>query len=77
MAVSELGVPTTPSTEDGLWKLNQVLRFVQLGRTRWLAGVQRGEFPAPVRLSPRRIAWRSSDIRQFVDGLHDRQVNGA
>lgn len=62
---------TTPSERpvDGLLRLNQVLSFVQIGRTRWLTGVRRGEYPRPVRISPRRVAWRSSDIKAFLDGL--------
>lgn len=54
---------------SGLWRLPQVLEFVQLGRTQWLIGVQRGVYPQPVRLSARRIAWRVSDIQEFVNRL--------
>lgn len=70
MATEEHLTPVaTPEEDSGLWKLDEVLDFVKLGRTRWLIGVRRGDFPAPVRLSTRRVAWRSADIRRFVAGL--------
>ena len=28
---------------------------------------KRGEFPEPLRVSPRRVGWRESDIREWLD----------
>lgn len=28
---------------------------------------KRGEFPEPLRVSPRRVGWRESDIRAWLD----------
>lgn len=69
MAANQVHTSTSPAQDSGLWRLPQVLAFVQLGRTQWLIGVQRGLYPQPVRLSARRIAWRARDIRDFVNGL--------
>jgi prophage regulatory protein len=33
------------------------------------AAVTRGEFPAPVQLGLRRVAWRSADIQGWIDSL--------
>lgn len=29
--------------------------------------VEQGDFPKPIRLSPRRIAWRDSDIEKWIE----------
>jgi prophage regulatory protein len=52
-----------------LMKLPQVLAHMQVSRSGWLEGVRTGRYPAPVRLSPRRVAWRVSDIQAFIDSL--------
>lgn len=52
-----------------LWKLPLVLKAFPVSRSAWLAGVKAGRYPAPVRLSPRSVAWRSEDIRALVAAL--------
>ena len=46
-----------------------ILERVTISRSDWLQGVKAGIYPAPVRLSPRRVAWRESDINEFINGL--------
>ena len=66
---------TTPSTTspatpaEKLLILPTVLDQVTMSRSGWLQGVKDGRYPAPVRLSPRRVAWRQSDITAFINGL--------
>lgn len=66
---------TTPSTTptatpaEKLLILPAVLGRVTICRSAWLQGVKDGRYPAPVRLSPRRVAWRESDINKFINGL--------
>lgn len=66
---------TTPSTTspatpaEKLLILPNVLGRVTMSRSGWLQGVKDGRYPAPVRLSPRRVAWRESDITAFINGL--------
>ena len=66
---------TTPSTTspatpaEKLLILPTVLDQVTMSRSGWLQGVKDGRYPAPVRLSPRRVAWRESDINEFINGL--------
>jgi prophage regulatory protein len=55
--------------ENLLWPLQNVLRHLSLSRTAWLAGVKSGKFPQPIRLSTRRVAWRSSEIIALIDKL--------
>ncbi len=59
--------PTT--TTEKLIRLPGVLDRVPMSRSGWLQGVKDGRYPAPVRLSPRRVAWRESDINEFINGL--------
>jgi predicted DNA-binding transcriptional regulator AlpA len=58
-----------PNYELALWPLRTVLAHVPISRSAWLSGVKEGRYPPPVRLSPRRVAWRVSDIRAFVASL--------
>jgi prophage regulatory protein len=62
--------PTLPSMPVGdpprlLARLPTVLKMTGLGRStiyRWIAV---GSFPAPVRLGPRSLAWRCSDLDRW------------
>jgi predicted DNA-binding transcriptional regulator AlpA len=65
--------PVYPAERDDLevrlWSLSEVLNRLPVGRSTWLCGVKRGLYPEPVRLSPRRIAWRPSQIQELIDRL--------
>ncbi|RAK65648.1 helix-turn-helix transcriptional regulator [Phenylobacterium kunshanense] len=37
-----------------------------LGRTTWWRLVRAGEAPAPIRISPGRVAWRLTDILDWI-----------
>jgi predicted DNA-binding transcriptional regulator AlpA len=68
--VKKKNVRALPTDSNlALMKLAQVLSHLQISRSSWLEGVRIGRYPAPVRLSPRRVAWRVSDIQAFVDSL--------
>ena len=68
--VQKKNVQALPTDSNlALMKLQQVLTHLQISRSSWLEGVRTGRYPAPVRLSPRRVAWRVSDIKAFVDSL--------
>ena len=43
--------------------------LVPICRSSWWAGVKEGKYPRPVRISPRRVAWRASDIVALLDRL--------
>lgn len=60
---------TTTPTAEKLLILPRVLDQVTICRSAWLQGVKDGRYPAPVRLSPRRVAWRQSDITAFINSL--------
>ena len=58
--------------ETGFVRLPAVLRVIPVSRSRWYQGVQRGEFPQPVHLGPRAVAWRAEDIRELISQLSER-----
>lgn len=60
---------TTTTEADALLKLPDVLARIPVSRTKWLEGVKSGIFPAPVRTSPRRVAWRASSIAELIRTL--------
>ena len=43
--------------------------LIPIGRTTFLNGVKSGTFPQPVKLGPRTVAWKSSDIRDLIEKL--------
>lgn len=57
-------IPTT-----GFLRLNQVLRFIPVGKTAWYDGIKEGRYPAPVKLGPRTAAYRAQDICALIERL--------
>ena len=57
-----------PAAPDRLLKIDEVEHLVSLGRTSIYAGVRRGDFPAPLSLSPSgaRVAWTESSISGWI-----------
>ena len=52
-----------------LLRLPQVLEITGLGRSTAYAKIKAGEFPAPINLGPRSVAWRSTDVTGWIDSL--------
>ena len=49
-----------------LLRLNEVLEVVPAGRSTLYEWISKGLFPAPIRIGPRRVVWRQSDIVRFI-----------
>ena len=45
----------------------QVRRLLGVGQTTLERMVKRGDFPAPIKLGARRVAWPVSDFRRWVE----------
>ena len=54
------------NTPRRLIRKPEVLRMVGVGNTTLYAMIGRGEFPAPVRLSARSVAWDSWAVERFI-----------
>ena len=54
-------------SHKALARRRQVEQLVQLSRSTIYAAVKAGTFPAPVRIGARAVAWRISEIEQWLD----------
>jgi predicted DNA-binding transcriptional regulator AlpA len=50
----------------GFVLLPSILAIYPVGRTAWHLGVKEGRYPQPVKLGPRKVAWRAEDIRALI-----------
>ncbi len=56
------------SIEDcRLLRKSEVLRICALSRSGLYAKIKAGEFPRPVQLGPRSVAWREKEIRGWIE----------
>lgn len=56
------------SIEDcRLLRKSDVLRICALSRSSLYAKIKVGEFPRPVRLGPRSVAWREREVRDWIE----------
>lgn len=49
-----------------LLKINEVSALTRMSRSWVFARVKAGEFPAPIKISARSIAWPASDIEKWL-----------
>jgi predicted DNA-binding transcriptional regulator AlpA len=47
--------------------LPQVLKRFPVCKSKWWAGVSKGEYPQPIRLGSRCTMWREEDIDQLIE----------
>jgi prophage regulatory protein len=52
--------------QQDLLRLPAVLARVGLGRSTVYARIKSREFPSPIRLGPRSVAWLSSEVDDFI-----------
>jgi prophage regulatory protein len=50
-----------------LLRLPEVLRRVPVSRSSWYSGIRAGRYPRPVKLAPRTVAWRETDIDRLCN----------
>ena len=55
------------SEEIRLLTVQEVDRLHPVSRTTRWRMVKRGEFPAPLQISPGRVAWKESDVRAWLE----------
>lgn len=51
---------------DRILRLAQVLERFPVSKSSWYAGISRGSYPRPVRISPRLSGWRASEIDVLI-----------
>jgi len=67
----------TAMQQEALLRLQQVIgdpkanppipALIPVGKTAWYAGMKRGVFPKPIKLSSRVAVWRLSDIQAIIN----------
>jgi prophage regulatory protein len=54
----------------GLLRLKSIIGpsgLIPMSRSAFYAAVKAGRFPAPVKLGPRIVAWKSTEIQKLID----------
>jgi len=54
------------NTHDYLLKRKEVEELVKLSRSEIYKKMNAGKFPRPVRIAPKAVRWRDSDIQQWI-----------
>jgi predicted DNA-binding transcriptional regulator AlpA len=54
---------------EGFVRLSTVLDHIPVSKSTWWDGVKSGDYPAPVKVSPRSTAWLVTDIRELIDKI--------
>ena len=77
--LSTTTVPTPQTPETGFFKIWHIIgdpkatppvpALLPVGRTTFLNRVKSGEYPQPVKLGPRSVAWRVSDIYALLEKI--------
>ena len=57
--------------ETGFIRLKEVLTVIPFGKSCWWEGVKSGRYPKPIKLSPRRTAWKAEDIHALIKQLSE------
>ena len=54
---------------ENLLRRPEVEAITGLSRASIYARMTKGDFPRPMRIGPRAVAWRESDVQEWIDGL--------
>jgi prophage regulatory protein len=60
-------ISDTPSSSHKLLDKPTVLERSTFSDTTLWRRVRAGDFPAPIRISPGRVAWRESDVNSWIE----------
>jgi prophage regulatory protein len=60
--------------QGGIRKQPAVLKFSGMSISALRCAILRGDFPAPVKLGPRAVGWRESDLQRWLANLEPTSV---
>jgi prophage regulatory protein len=69
VAADELSISAPPTNRRKFLRLPQVKESTGLSRTSIYRKIATHEFPRPVRLGPKSVAWIEGEIQQWMSGL--------
>ncbi len=55
--------------EFQILRTKQVLALLGIGRTTLWRWTRQGTFPKPIRMGPRAVGWRASELQNWLDQL--------
>ena len=69
-------VTESPSRFDQLFTLDEVCERVSLSRSTVLREIDRGRFPAGLKVAPKAVRWRESTLAQWENEREEEATNG-
>jgi prophage regulatory protein len=67
-------LPNSLQAPDSLLRLPEVLACVGVAKSTLYGFVQRGLFPAPIKVGTRLSAWRTSEVQAYIQGQFQPQA---
>ena len=67
----EAAMTREENEEEQFLRIREVLRLTGLSRATLYVMVNENQFPVPVRLRARAVAWRASQVREWMDTRPD------
>lgn len=64
------------ANSQSLLKLNRVTEVTACSKSHLYAMIRRGEFPAPIRLSARAVAWREGEVMDWLNSRPSARAGG-
>lgn len=55
--------------ETGFIRLSTVLNLIPVSKSTWWNGVESGQFPKPIKIGARIVAWKVEDIQKLIKTL--------
>jgi prophage regulatory protein len=55
--------------DTGFLRLNQILEFIPVCKSTFWDKVKKGDYPKPVKISDRAVAWKVEDIKELMESF--------
>ncbi|RYG57335.1 MAG: AlpA family phage regulatory protein [Alphaproteobacteria bacterium] len=67
--MNQLQTTATQQPDEKLLRVKDVLERLPMSRSSWFNGVKDGRYPRGVKLGPKTVCWRASDINALIRSL--------
>ncbi len=57
-------------------RLKELTKLLQVSRSFLYAQIKTGNFPPPIRLGQRAVAWRTQDVKNWIETRQSKQLEG-
>ncbi|MGI4778018.1 MAG: helix-turn-helix transcriptional regulator [Janthinobacterium lividum] len=69
MTMNQTQTTSTQQPDEKLLRVKEVLERLPICRSAWFNGVKDGRFPKGVKLGPKTVCWRASEINALIRSL--------